>query len=196
MIHQKFISFTQMSAAKKPKLVIVGDGGVGKTSIIVRYTRDQFSQGYEPTLEDNYQATIKIDDTTSIDIEIADTAGQEDYKALRDKYMAEGDAFFIVYSIIDARSLQMAESLLDQITLLKENSPFKFILVGNKCDMEGQRQVSKVDGKNLADKHSGLCFETSALSKQNIDVIFAEIGKMLLDKNKGEGGSGGCCNIA
>lgn len=179
---------------KPPKLVVVGDGGVGKTSIIVRYTRDNFNEGYEPTLEDHYQANITCEDGTILQLEIADTAGQEDYKALRDKFMSEGDAFLVVYSIIDSRSLQMAESLLEQIQLLKENEPFKFVLCGNKCDMEAQRQVPKPDGKNLADKYQGVFLETSALSKQNINEAFQQIGKLLKEKDgKAEGG---CCEVA
>lgn len=185
-----------MSApAKKPKLVVVGDGGVGKTSIIVRYTRGQFSEGYEPTLEDNYQANINFPDGTTLQIEIADTAGQEDYKALRDKFMAEGDAFLVVYSITDSRSLQMADTLLEQIKLLRdEDGSFKFILAGNKCDMEPQRQVSKADGKALADKYGGKFMETSALSQINISEAFQALGK-LLQSNDANKSDGGCCNV-
>lgn len=177
-----------------PKLVIVGDGGVGKTSIITRYIKDKFTQGYEPTLEDNYTTKIKISDTETLEVEIADTAGQEDYKPLRDKYMVEGELFFVVYSIIDARSLQMAENLLEQIKSLKEGEPFKFILIGNKCDLTDQRSVPQIDGQNLANKFGGKFFETSALSKQNIDEVFRTIGKLYLEKgSKSE--TGGCCII-
>ena len=178
---------------KPPKLVVVGDGGVGKTSIIVRYTRDNFNEGYEPTLEDHYQANITCEDGSTLQLEIADTAGQEDYKALRDKFMAEGDAFLVVYSIIDSRSLQMADNLLEQISVLKENAPFKFVLCGNKCDMEAQRQVPKTDGKNLADKYKGEFLETSALNKANINEAFQTIGRLLKANDVKDGG---CCQIA
>ena len=183
---------------KKPKLVVAGDGGVGKTSIIVRYTKDQFSEGYEPTLEDNYHAKIELENNESLEIEIADTAGQEDYKALRDKFMAEGDAFLIVYSIIDARSLQMAESLLEQISVLHENEDFKFVLAGNKCDQETKRQVSQEEGQGLAKKYHGVFLETSALSSINIQEVFTQIGKMLLTKveePEPQKAEGSCCLI-
>ncbi|OHT12705.1 small GTP-binding protein [Tritrichomonas foetus] len=177
----------------KPKLVVVGDGGVGKTSIVVRYTRDQFTQEYEPTLAENYTTRIQVDDDTVIEIEIADTAGQDDFKALRDKFMAEGDVFLVVYSITDSRSLQMADTLLEQISILHENERFKFILAGNKCDLEDQRQVSKLDGKALTDKYHGRFLETSAKSGINVKETFVEIGKLLVEKNEKQ--EGNCCLI-
>lgn len=184
--------------SKRPKLVVAGDGGVGKSSIIVRYTKDQFSEGYEPTLEDNYYTKIDLANGESLEIEIADTAGQEDYKALRDKFMAEGDAFLIVYSIIDARSLQMAESLLEQISVLHEGESFKFVLAGNKCDKEAQRQVTQEEGKELAQKHKGTFIETSALSAVNVKEVFECLGKMLVQPETPQTtqSEGSCCTIA
>lgn len=188
-------------AASKPKLVVVGDGGVGKTSIILRYTRDQFSPGYEPTLADNYSTNIVLDDETSIQVDIADTAGQEDYKALRDKFMAEGDVFLVVYSITESRSLEMAENLLEQIACLNE-SKFKFVLAGNKCDLDSQRQVLQADAQALAEKHGGIFIETSAKDKIGIQEAFKEIGRMLTQtstkggKKNPKGQGGGCCTVA
>ena len=188
-------------AAVKPKLVVVGDGGVGKTSIIIRYTRDQFSPGYEPTLADNYSANIDLDDGTTLQVDIADTAGQEDYSALRDKFMAEGDVFLVVYSITESRSLEMAETLLEQIACLNDTK-FKFVLAGNKCDLEGQRQVVQADAKALADKHGGTFIETSAKDKIGIQEAFKEIGRLLTQntakggKKAGKEGETSCCTVA
>lgn len=184
--------------SKKPKLVVAGDGGVGKSSIIVFYTKGEFSEGYEPTLEDNYYATIETSTGESLEIEIADTAGQEDYKALRDKFMAEGDAFLIVYSIIDARSLQMADTLLQQISVLHEGENFKFVLAGNKCDKEDMRQVSQEEGKQLAQKFKGTFIETSARAGINVKEAFDCLGKMMLQTEKQDEAQaeGQCCTIA
>lgn len=191
-----------MSTAKRPKLVVVGDGGVGKTSIIVRYTRDQFSQGYEPTLADNYLANIELAGGGTMQVDIADTAGQEDYKPLRDRFMAEGDVFLVVYSITESSSLEMADELLEQISVLRENEPIKFVLAGNKCDLDAARQVSKTDAKAVADRYKGIFIETSAMNKTGITEAFQEIGRLLSQKDgkksggKSDGGSTGCCNVA
>ncbi|KAH0787255.1 ras-related protein Ral-A [Histomonas meleagridis] len=173
-------------------VVIVGDGGVGKTSIVVRYIRDKFTLGYEPTLENNYECEIKMADGRVLNVEIADTAGQEEYKALRDKFLADGDAFIVVYSIVELSSLKMTENLLEQISVLKEGEPFKFILLGNKCDLADQRQVPSQEGKAIADKYKGLFLETSAMTKAGVDEAFQKIGELLLRKDEGKGG---CCNI-
>lgn len=173
-------------------LVIIGDGGVGKTSIVVRYIRDKFTLGYEPTLENNYEADIKLPDGNVVKVSIADTAGQEEYKSLRDNYMSQGDAFIIVYSIVELSSLKMTEQLLEQITILKENDPFKFILLGNKCDLADQRQVPTQEGQALADKYKGLFLETSAMTKVGIEEAFQKIGALLI---KNDEKHGGCCNI-
>ena len=163
---------------KPPVLVVLGDGGVGKTSIVLRYTRNQFSETYEPTLEDNYKASVLMDDGTNFEIDIADTAGQDDYISLRDRYMDVADAFLVVYSITESRSLKTAESLLEQISTLRENKPFKFLLAGNKCDLS-QRKVTPEDGKTLADKYHGQFLETSAFKRINIDESFKALAKML-----------------
>jgi len=183
-----------MSKKEAPVLVVLGDGGVGKTSIVLRFIRDQFSQTYEPTLEDNYKTKVLLDNGSTLDIDIADTAGQDDYISLRDRYMDIADAFLVVYSITDNRSLTTAESLLQQISTLRENKPFKFLLAGNKCDLAANRKVTQEDGKSLADKYHGRFLETSAFKRLNIDEAFKDLARMLVQT---EATDVGCnCRIA
>ena len=165
-----------------PQLVLFGDGGVGKTSIIIRYTRNQFDPSYSPTLEDNYTASIILKDGKKFDIKIADTAGQDDYKSLRDRYMDIGDVFMIVFSIDKIDTLKNAESFLEQLQLIKEND-FKFILIGNKCDIQ-KRSVTVNDGLALAKRFNGEYIETSALQNININESFQKIPLMFLNKNE------------
>ena len=170
-----------------PTLVVLGDGGVGKTSIIVRYTRNQFSDAYEPTLEDNYKATVELPDKTKLEIDIADTAGQDDYKSLRDQYISEGSAFLVVYSVTNPNSLNIVKEMLSEIKTLKDNK-FKFVLLGNKCDLE--RSVPYDDGKRVADEFGGKFLETSAKKVINITEAFQEVAMMLTQSEKAEGGCG------
>lgn len=159
-----------------PQLVVLGDGGVGKTSIILRYTRNQFSETYEPTLEDNYHASVMLD-SGPFEMDIADTAGQDDYKSLRDRYMSTGDIFLIVYSVTEPRTLTTAKEMLNQIKVIKEDN-FKFLLAGNKCDIPN-RQVTFDDGYAVAEEFGGHFLETSAKKVINIDEAFKEIAHML-----------------
>ena len=172
-------------------LVVVGDGGVGKTSIIIRYTRDQFTENYEPTLEDNYTATIETSDGKKTEIEIADTAGQDDYKSLRDRYLDSGDIFLVVYSVTDQRTLSAAEDRIKEIQSMKGEN-IKFVLAGNKCDLTN-RVIPFDDGKNLANKYHGVFLETSAKTKTNINEVFQEIAHLLNNDTKKS--EGGCCRI-
>ena len=171
-----------------PNLTIVGDGGVGKTSIVIRYVQNKFSNDYYPTLEDNYTVNIKMNDGSYVEMQIADTAGQEEYRTLRDKYLDNGDVFLVVYSITDSRSLQTAQSMIEEISLIKEGEPFSFILVGNKCDLETQRQVPKYDGESLAKRHGGFFFEASAMTHENIDEIFTRIAYLATADNGDQAG--------
>lgn len=181
-----------MTAKDEHVLVVLGDGGVGKTSIILRYTRNQFSETYEPTLEDNTKATIVYNDK-KINIDIADTAGQDDYQSLRSRYMDVGDVFLVVYSVAEPRTLLTAKERLSEIKVLKENKKFKFILVGNKCDIQ-QRAVPAEDGQGVASQFDGMFLETSAKTNVNIQETFQAIAQMLVGEP--EKPDGGCCNVA
>ena len=180
-------------AQNKPSLVVLGDGGVGKTSLIVRYTRNQFSEAYEPTLEDNYEASIEMPDKSKLEIQIADTAGQDDYKSLRDKYLELGDVFFIVFSLTDQRSLQTAREMLNDIKTIKEGK-LKFVLLGNKSDLQN-RVVTFDDGKKVADDFKGKYLETSAKNNTNVTEAFQEAGLLLTQNDKQTSSGGGCCRI-
>lgn len=184
---------------KKPKVVVVGDGGVGKTSMIVRYTSDKFTLGYEPTLINNCTAQVPLPDGTSMEIDIADTAGQEDYRALRDKFIAEGDAFLVVFSVSASPSLQAAENLLEEIQIIRDGEELKFVLAGNKCDIDqSERQVVNADAVALAQRFGGTFIETSAKTNVGINDVFAQLGHLLTAKPSGHkkaDGSGGCCLV-
>ena len=173
----------------KPILVVIGDGGVGKTSIILRYTENKFEEGYIPTLEDHYTAAAKADGK-EVTFDVADTAGQDDFKSLRDQYMQTGDIFMVVYSVCEPKSLKTAETLLDSIYANKQMNSFNFILVGNMCDRTN-RMVSLEDAKEVAKKYNGEVIETSAKSNINIEEAFSKLAAMTLKKEE----AGGCCEI-
>jgi small GTP-binding protein len=189
-----------------PRLVVLGDGGVGKTCIIIRFVRDMFFEGYTPTLEAHYEATIKLANGDSLPIAITDTAGQEDFVSLRDLCMKEGDLFLVVYSVTEFKSLRFADELLDRIKTLQDGA-VSFVLAGNKCDLERERQVARADAQAVADKHGAKFIECSAVTKQGINDIFLEIARLWIERPKDEPGvrrvrrrrkvqKEGCCEVA
>ncbi|KAI9601484.1 hypothetical protein H4Q26_001304 [Puccinia striiformis f. sp. tritici PST-130] len=90
------------------KIVLLGDGGVGKTTLIIQLCLNKFMDGYDPTIEDSYRKHLIIDEQPCI-LEILDTAGQEEYTALRDQWIREGEGFVLVYSITARSTFERIE---------------------------------------------------------------------------------------
>lgn len=155
------------------KLVVFGSGGVGKSSIVLRFVTDTFSHEYLPTIEDCYRKTCSVDGKTAF-LDILDTAGQEEYNALRDQWVREGRGFLLVYSIDNKQSFEEIESFRDRILLVNEDKDGKvpMVLVGNKCDKEDEREVNKEEGQTLADKYGIPFVECSALKPINCTEVF------------------------
>jgi small GTP-binding protein len=164
-----------------PNLVVVGDGGVGKTCIIIRYIRDMFSEVYDPTLEAHYQSEVTLADGRTIAIQITDTAGQEDFASLRDLCMTEGNLFLIVFSVTDFKSLRLADELLERLTMVKDRQT-QFVLAGNKVDLEKQRQVAHADAEAIAAKYKGPFIECSALTRQGVKEVFQELARLWIER--------------
>ena len=130
------------------KIVVVGSGGVGKSCITVRFVQGKFIKKYDPTIEDFYRKQIDVD-AEAVMLDILDTAGQEEFSALRDSYMRTGDGFILVYAVNSSTSFDDCNKLRSQILRIKEKENVPMILVGNKCDIE-ERDVTKAEGQELA----------------------------------------------
>jgi len=137
-------------------------------------------------------------------LEILDTAGTEQFTAMRDLYMKNGQGFVLVYSITSQSTFNDLTDLREQILRVKDTDKVPMVLVGNKCDLEDDRMVTKDQGNQLASTWGGVTFlETSARKKINVDEVFfdlvRQINRQMPEKGaKGKGGgkkSGGGCNI-
>jgi GTPase KRas protein len=154
------------------KLVLVGAGGVGKSALTLQFLQKHFVIDYDPTISDSYRKQVKIDDQPYI-MDIMDTAGQEEYHAMRHGYMRTGQAFLFVYAINSKSSFDEGHDFRRQILRVQEKEKVPMVVVGNKCDLpDAQRQVSKEDGEELARKWGVPFFETSAKLAINVDDAF------------------------
>jgi small GTP-binding protein len=134
------------------RIVVVGAGGVGKSALTVRFIQGNFVEKYDPTIEDSYRKQVEVDGSACM-LDIMDTAGQEEYSALRDQYMKTGQGFILVYSITSTTSFEAASKLRTQILRIKEdNQDVPIMLVANKTDLEEERAVSKDDEKKPCSK--------------------------------------------
>jgi len=166
------------------KLVIVGGGGVGKSALTIQLIQNHFIDEYDPTIEDSYRKQVTIDDETCL-LDILDTAGQEEYSAMRDQYMRTGQGFILVYAITSRSSFDEIVTFKDQILRVKDKDRVPMVLVGNKCDLETERQVTTGEGQDLAKTFGCPFFESSAKSRINVEESFYELVRQIRKENQG-----------
>lgn len=164
----------QTVAAPIYKVIMVGSGGVGKSALTLQFMYDEFVEDYEPTKADSYKKKILLDEQ-EMQIDILDTAGQEDYAAIRDNYFRSGEGFLCVFSITELESLTSAQELREQILRVKNDENIPFLLVGNKCDLDDRRVVSEEMAREQADQWGVRYIETSAKTRQNVNAVFIDL---------------------
>lgn len=161
------------------RVVVVGAGGVGKSALTVRFIQGTFVVKYDPTIEDSYRKQVEVDKKACM-LDIMDTAGQEEYSALRDQYMKTGEGFVLVYSITTTSSFDAAAKLRTNILRIKEDAgDVPIMLVGNKLDLEGERVVSAENGRKTAEKWGAGFIETSAKIPKNVNELFYELVQLI-----------------
>ena len=106
------------------------------------FFQSYFVTDYDPTIEDSYQKQCVIDDKVAR-LDVLDTAGQEEFSAMREQYMRSGEGFLLVFSLSDRRSFDEAARFHKDILRAKDRDEFPVMLVGNKADLQSQRMVSK-----------------------------------------------------
>ncbi|XP_036371559.1 GTP-binding protein Rit1 [Megalops cyprinoides] len=164
--------------SREYKLVMLGEGGVGKSAIIMQFISHRFPEDHDPTIEDAYKTQIRIDDEPA-NLDILDTAGQAEFTAMRDQYMRAGEGFIISYSITDRRSFQEARQFKQLIYRVRRTVDTPVVLVGNKSDLTHLRQVSVEEGRGLAREFQCPFFETSAAFRYYIDEVFAALVRQI-----------------
>ncbi|KAI1300407.1 Ras GTPase [Mortierella claussenii] len=165
------------------KLVVVGGGGVGKSALTIQFIQSHFVDEYDPTIEDSYRKQCVIDDEVAL-LDVLDTAGQEEYSAMREQYMRTGEGFLLVYSITSRNSFEEISTFHQQILRVKDKDFFPIILVANKCDLEQERQVSTHEGRELAKLFGSRLIETSAKQRINVDESFFNLVREIRRFNK------------
>jgi len=156
------------------KLVIVGGGGVGKSALTIQLIQNHFVDEYDPTIEDSYRKQVTIDDETCL-LDILDTAGQEEYSAMRDQYMRTGQGFILTYAITSRQSYDEISQFREQILRVKDADRVPIVLCGNKCDLEDERQVTTAEAQDLAKQWQVPFYETSALARINVEEAFFDL---------------------
>lgn len=135
---------------------------------------------------DSYRKKVNLDNTESF-IDILDTAGQEEYAAIRDNYYRSGEGFLCVFSICEHESFKNTQEFRDQICRVLDNDSIPFILVGNKADLADQRKVTSREAELKAKEWNCPYVETSAKTRQNVEEIYTKLMRSVRDKKKAAG---------
>ncbi|KAK0714839.1 ras small monomeric GTPase [Lasiosphaeris hirsuta] len=165
------------------KLVVVGGGGVGKSCLTIQLIQAHFVDEYDPTIEDSYRKQCVIDDEVAL-LDVLDTAGQEEYSAMREQYMRTGEGFLLVYSITSRESFEEITTFQQQILRVKDKDYFPMVVVGNKCDLEHERRVTYNEGKALAESFGCKFLETSAKTTMNVEKAFYDTVREIRKYNR------------
>lgn len=169
------------SNIREYKLVVVGGGGVGKSALTIQLIQSHFVDEYDPTIEDSYRKQVVIDDKVNV-LDILDTAGQEEYSAMREQYMRTGEGFLLVYSVTSKTSFDELMTYYQQIQRVKDVDYVPIVVVGNKSDLEEERQVAYEDGANMAKQMNAPFLETSAKQAINVDEAFYTLVRLVRDE--------------
>eukprot|EP00483_Globobulimina_turgida_P002372 UN02374 len=166
------------------KCVVVGDGAVGKTCLLISYTTNDFPKDYVPTVFDNYNATVMVDGQ-QINLGLWDTAGQEDYDRLRPLSYPQTNVFLVCFSVISRDSYaNIQEKWIPEITHHAPGVPK--LLIGTKSDLRQDNQfkselLSHDEGVQLAKQIGAESYiECSALTQENLKAVFEDAIKAAL----------------
>jgi small GTP-binding protein len=194
------------------KTIVVGDSGIGKTCILVRFTRKLFEENVPSTLGVEFMSKILEWKGRRVELQLWDTAGQELFRSVTRGYYRGSIGAFLVYDITNHKSFEHVTEWLDEVKSAAKPEVV-CVLIGNKCDLAGHREVTEEEGKKLASDLNISFFEVSAKEGNNIDEALLSVlddvmrlieeGKydgrlgldtfVFADENQNEASQGGCC---
>lgn len=164
------------------KVCLLGDTGVGKSCLVLRFVSDRFDDRSKPTIGASFMSKMFVADEQVYKFQIWDTAGQERYRSLAPLYYRDASAAVVVYDITNQGSFY---ALQDWIKEIKRYGPGECVvaIAGNKCDLEDQREISTESAREYAESVEAIFAETSALSSRNVQELFLEISRRLPQPN-------------
>jgi Ras-related protein Rab-1A len=182
-----------MAAMKKDydflfKLVLIGDSGVGKSCLLLRFADDSFTDSYISTIGVDFRfRTVSINNKT-VKLQIWDTAGQERFRTITSAYYRGAHGIIMVYDVTSEESFEHVEEWLSEVNRHASESTIK-VLVGNKADLVDKKTVTTDKAQRFAENLGIKFLETSAKNATNVEAAFLTMAQELIEiKNKDNGG--------
>ena len=176
-------------------ITIIGKGVVGKTSITNRLINIEYPEQHDPTIEDKYNLVVNIN-SKQINLEILDTAGEQDYQNLLYSWITNGDAFILVFAINDKESFDYLLKKREKIIEIKGKKNIPIILIGNKSDLNNEREVTSEEAEKISKLWNVDYVECSAKDNTNcnniINLLYNKWNKYLKDCEKNDKDNIGC----
>jgi small GTP-binding protein len=163
------------------KILTIGESGVGKTCLLLRYTDNKFVKNHLTTIGIDFKAKILHMLGKSIKLKIWDTAGQERFRNITQQYYKGADGIILVFDVTDRNSFEKVSEWMLQIKNYTQIDKIGIILLGNKVDLE-PREVKPNEGEELAKQFNIKYFETSAFSNYRIDESFLALTEEIMQK--------------
>lgn len=168
------------------KLVLIGDSGVGKSCLLLRFADDAFTESYISTIGVDFRfRTVKIEKKT-VKLQIWDTAGQERFRTITSAYYRGADGIILVYDVTSADSFDHVNDWLKEVNRYASEGTCK-LLVGNKSDRTSDKVVSAEKAKEFADELGIAFLETSAKSAKNVEEAFLTMAGELIKQREARG---------
>ncbi len=164
------------------KVLLLGNSDVGKSSLLLRYVDSVWSDTFVPTIGVDFKVkTIEIDGK-KVKLQIWDTAGQERFRTVVSTYFRGAHGIFLIYDITNRDSFKNLENWLIEIEKNASENVLK-ILIGNKNDLEDEREIQSDEGKAFANRNGMQFIETSAKMNTNVNEAFETLGKLMIEFN-------------
>jgi Ras-related protein Rab-1A len=162
------------------KIIIIGDSGIGKSSVLFRFADDVYNDSYISTIGVDFKIKTIFINGKIIKLQIWDTAGQERFRTITTSYYRSSHMIFLCYDITDRQSFFNLEIWLEEIKKFA-SSTVNVVVCGTKLDLISERKVSYKEGKEFADINNFDYYETSSKQNTNIDELFEKSSKKLLN---------------
>lgn len=165
------------------KLILVGDSGVGKSTIMQMFCDDKFCEPYMSTIGVDFRIKMIKSNNKTVKLQIWDTAGQEKFKSITTSYYRGANAIMLVFDLTNVYSFRRLENWIKELEKYLEGSDYYLLLIGNKQDMEVQRRISIEEINMFTEKYKLPYFEISAKTSKNINIAFDQIIEKCVQKN-------------